>query len=146
LPKAFLAFLADLAKSLNNKSLNKLSKRLGEMGRQEGALAAAQEATDLYLQVAEARPDAFLAELSSSLYYLGSMLGELGRREDALAAVREAVATLRPQFLRYPRAFAARMARMARNYAERCEELGRQPDAAPMAPVLEVFEGLQEPR
>src|SRR5262249_22692337 len=52
------AFLPELAASLNN-----LSVRLGELGRQEEGLAAIQEAVTIHRQLAAARPDTFLPNL-----------------------------------------------------------------------------------
>ena len=40
-------------------SLNNLSIRLGDLGRREEALAAAEEAAGVYRELAAARPDAF---------------------------------------------------------------------------------------
>ena len=71
-------------------SLDNLGNRLSELGRREDALAAAQEATDIYRRFAAVRPDAFLPDLARSLNNLGNRLSKLGRREDALAAAQEA--------------------------------------------------------
>ena len=56
------AFRPDLAASLNN-----LAARLAGLGRREEALAAIQEAIDLYRELAAARPDAFRPDLAKSL-------------------------------------------------------------------------------
>ena len=53
------AFLRDLAMSLNN-----LANRLRGLNRREEALAAAQEATDIYRRLAADRPDAFVHVLA----------------------------------------------------------------------------------
>jgi len=60
-------------------------------GRREEALAAAQEAADLYRALARARPEAFTPNLAMSLNNLANRLSELGRREEALTAAQEAV-------------------------------------------------------
>ena len=44
--------------------LNNLGNRLSDLGRREDALAAAQEATDLYRRLAAERPDAFRPDLA----------------------------------------------------------------------------------
>ena len=44
-----------------------LSTRLSGLGRREEALAAIEEVTGLYRQLAAARPDAFLPNLATSL-------------------------------------------------------------------------------
>ena len=72
-------------------SLNNLSVLLGDLGRREDALAACEEATGAYRELAAARPDAFGPGLANSLNNLSVRLGDLGRREDALAAMEEAV-------------------------------------------------------
>ncbi|MDQ6948570.1 MAG: hypothetical protein M3256_20500 [Actinomycetota bacterium] len=48
-------------------SLNNLSNSLAALGRQESTVEAGQEAVDLYRQLAQARPDAFLPDLAISL-------------------------------------------------------------------------------
>jgi hypothetical protein len=70
--------------------------------RGDEAVAAAQEARDIYRRLAAARPDAFLPDLAMSLNILGNRLGDvdsrewwaadirLGRQEAALAAAQEA--------------------------------------------------------
>jgi len=63
---------------------------LGELGRREQALAASEEAVAIRRRLAEARPDAFLPDLATSLNNLSNRLGELGRQEQALAASEEA--------------------------------------------------------
>ena len=80
------AFLPDLARSLNN-----LGNVLSDLGRREDALAAAQEAVEIYRRLAAERPDAFRPDLAGSLNNLAQLLSDLGRREEALAAAQEAV-------------------------------------------------------
>ena len=71
--------------------LGGLSNRLGDLGRREEALAAAEQAVDIYSQLAEARPDEFLPDLAASLNNQSNRLAGLGRREEALAAIEQAV-------------------------------------------------------
>ncbi|MGW6520972.1 hypothetical protein [Streptomyces sp. NPDC054962] len=78
------AFLADLARSLYNLAID-----LGELGRREGGLAAAEEAVAAYRRLAALRPDAFLPDLAANLNDLAIDLGALGRDEEGLAAVEE---------------------------------------------------------
>ena len=54
--------------------LGTLGIRLSNLGRREEALAASQEAVDLYRRLAETRPDAFLPDLAMSLNNLGTPL------------------------------------------------------------------------
>ena len=72
-------------------SLDNLGVRLSALGRNEEAVAAAQDAVDISRNLASARPDAFLPALANSLSNLGAFLVELRRRKEALAAAQEAV-------------------------------------------------------
>ncbi len=65
------------------------------MGRREEALEASVEAVTVYRGLAEARPDAFLPDLASSLNNHAVRLGEVGQREEALEASVEAVTVYR---------------------------------------------------
>jgi tetratricopeptide (TPR) repeat protein len=118
---------------------------LSELGRREQALAAAEEATDIYRRLAAARPDAFRPDLAGSLGNLGNILTEFGQFDEALAARREAVATLAPYFLRWPARHARWMRVLARQYLESCEKLGVEPDVALLTPIVEAVQKLQEP-
>jgi tetratricopeptide (TPR) repeat protein len=70
--------------------LNNLANRLSEIGQREAALNAAQDATQIFRELAEASPDAPLRDLASSLTTLGNRLGELGQFEASLAVTEEA--------------------------------------------------------
>ena len=83
-------------------SLNNLSIRLAGLGRREDALAAIEEATALYRELATARPDAFGPDLAMSLNNLSLRLADLGRREDALAAIEEATGLYRELAAKLP--------------------------------------------
>ena len=125
-------------------SLNNLGNMLGELGRREEALQAAQEAVDIRRRLAETRPDAFLPNLAMSLNNLGTMLSQLGRREEALQAAQEAVRTLLPFFERLPAAYARWMATMAKRYVVFAEENGSEGDQELMRRVMGVFKKLEE--
>ena len=86
-------------------SLNNLSDRLAALGRREDALAAIEEAADIYRELAAARPDAFRPDLAMSLNNLSVRLADLGRREEALAAIQEAVTIHRELAARWPDAY-----------------------------------------
>jgi tetratricopeptide (TPR) repeat protein len=135
----------DQLQSILATALLNLGIRLSELGRPEDALAAAQEATDIYRRLAAARPDAFLPDLALSLNNLGARLSELGRREEALTAAQEATVTLAPFFLKLPAAYGQWMTVMARQYLKACEDLGVEPDAALLMPIVETFQKLQAP-
>ena len=70
-------------RSLYAGSLNNLGNRLSDLGRREGALAAAQEATDLYRRLAAERPDAFRPDLATSLNNLANRLGAVSGRVES---------------------------------------------------------------
>ena len=110
-----------LAQLLNNQS-----NRLSDLGRREDALAAIEEAVDVYRELARARPDAFLPDLAMSLNNQSVRLSDLGRREDALAAIEEAVDCL-------PRAGAGAARRLParpRHVAEQPVEPAERPGPA----------------
>jgi tetratricopeptide (TPR) repeat protein len=75
--------------------LSNLGAVLSALGRREDALAATQEVVTIRRTLAKTRPDAFLADLATSLNNLSAVLSALGRREKALAATEEAVTILR---------------------------------------------------
>jgi hypothetical protein len=86
------AFNPDLATSLNN-----LANRLSDLGRREEALAAAQEAADLYRALAAQRPDAFNPDLATSLGTLGFFLRQDEQTiADAATCFAEGIERLRP--------------------------------------------------
>ena len=111
------------------RSLNNLSVRLAGLGRREEALAAIEEATGLYRELARARPDAFAPDLARSLNNLSVQLADLGRREEALAAIEEAV-TLRRELARArPDAFGPNLPGSLNNLSLRLAGLGRREEA-----------------
>ncbi|MFD6892705.1 tetratricopeptide repeat protein, partial [Streptomyces sp. NPDC059957] len=57
----------------------------------EEALAAINEAVDVYRVLAGQRPGVFLPDLAMTLNNLSVDLGNLGRHEEALAAINEVV-------------------------------------------------------
>ena len=85
--------------------LNNLGVTLSAFGRREDALAAAQEAADIYRKLAKENPQAFLPDLAMSLNNLGTMLSDLGRREDALDGGQEAADIRRKLAEKNPQAF-----------------------------------------
>ena len=110
-------------------SRNNLAAFLSELGRREEALAAAQEAADLYRDLARARPEAFTPDLAGSLNNLAACLSELGRREEALAAAQEAADLYRDLARARPEAFTPDLAMSLNNLANRLSDLGRREEA-----------------
>ena len=80
------AFTPNLAMSLSN-----LAGFLGDLGRREAALEAADEAVCLRRKLAQARPDAFTPALARSLAVRAKCLKALGRDEDAFADERDSI-------------------------------------------------------
>ncbi len=112
------------------RALGMLGYALSALGRREEALAAAQEAADLYRQLAQARPQAFLPDLAMSLNNLGNMLSDLGRREEALAAAQEAVTIRRQLAQAQPQAFLPDLAMSLGAHGSVLSGLGRHAEAA----------------
>ncbi len=97
---------ADAPLEARASALSGLAIALAQVGQREPALQAAQEASDLYRELAALRPDVFRPDLATSLNNLATMLSKLGQREPALQAAQEAVdicrelAALRPDVFR----------------------------------------------
>ena len=109
--------------------LGTLGIRLSAVGRRDDALAASQEAVDIYRRLAERAPDAFLPDLAASLNNLGGDLSAVGRRDDALDATQEAVGVYRTLAERAPDAFLPDLARSLNNLGIRLSAVGRRDDA-----------------
>jgi tetratricopeptide (TPR) repeat protein len=107
-----------------------LSNRLGDLGRREEALAAIEQATGIYRQLAEARPDAFLPDLAMSLNNQSGRLGDLGRREEALAAIEQATGIYRQLAEARPDAYLPNLATSLRNLADTLSSLNRDAKAS----------------
>ena len=95
-------------------------------------------------RLAAARPDAFGEDLAVSLWVLADRLDEASRAAEAIDANRAAIETLLPLFRHLPQAFAPRMAGMAKEYLERCQKSGTATDMALLAPVIAIFETLNQ--
>jgi len=121
--------------------------RLSAVGRREDALAATNEAVQVYRGLARNRPDAFLSALATSLNNLGNMLSDLGRREDALAATDEAVQIRRGLAQARPDAFLPDLASSLTNLGNMLSDLGRREDAlAASDEAAQAYRGLVETR
>ncbi len=117
-------------------SLNNLATRLSDLGQREQALEAAQEAVELYRELAATRRDAFRPYLARSLSVMADCLENVGRDEEAIYAGEQAVATLSPYFVARPAAFLGLMRAMVRDYVRRCGKAGREPDTKLLEPIL----------
>ena len=110
-------------------ALHQYGIRLSDLGKNEAALAASQEAVDIRRRLAETRPDAFLPNLATSLNNLGLYLSELGRREEALAASQEGVDIYRRLAETRADAFLPELARGLNNLGSQLSDLGRPEEA-----------------
>jgi tetratricopeptide (TPR) repeat protein len=128
----------DLALSLNN-----LANRLSDLGRREEALKVAEEAVGHYRALAEARPDAFNAELAQSLWVWGNLYGESDKPDLAVSTLAEAIQYLTPTFSRVPLAVARIMDGIVQSYVALSASIGREPDVKLLGPVMEIFEKLR---
>jgi len=75
--------------------LNNLATQRAEAGDQAGALAAVEEATASYRELAAADPAEFTADLAGSLNNLAAQRAAAGDRDGALSAIGEAAASYR---------------------------------------------------
>jgi tetratricopeptide (TPR) repeat protein len=110
-------------------ALNNLSVRLSGLGRREEALAAGEEATNTWRELAAARPNTWRPALAESLKTLAGALADLGRREEALAAGEEATNTWRELAAARPDRFRADLASSLHNLSNDLADLGRREEA-----------------
>jgi tetratricopeptide (TPR) repeat protein len=127
---------ADIPPGMREEILNHLAAqvstvgiRLSNLGRREEALAASQEAVDIYRRLAQTRPDAVLPNLATTLNNHGSDLSSLGRREEALAATQEAVDIYRRLAQTRPDAVLPDLAGSLNNLGIRLSNLGHREEA-----------------
>ena len=76
-------------------ALKILAASHGAAGRLDPALEAVEEATGLYRDLVDVRPEAFRAGLADALSLKAALLGDAGRDEAGLATAEEAVAQYR---------------------------------------------------
>jgi tetratricopeptide (TPR) repeat protein len=130
--------------SQHSRWLVDLSAWQSLLGRQEDALAAAEEAVAIRRSLAAARPDAFLPDLAQSLNNQANFLSELGRREEALAAAEEAVAIRRSLAAARPDAFLPDLALSLSNQANRQADLRREEAVTPSEEAVTIRRDLTE--
>ena len=127
--------------------INTLGIRLSNLGRLEEALAASQEAVDIYRRLAQTRPDAFLPDLGMSLNNFCIRLSNLGRREEALAASLEAVDIRRRLAQTRPDAFLPNLASSLNNSGAVLSDLGRREEAlAASQEAVDIYRRLVQMR
>jgi len=127
--------------------LNNLAIRLSDLGRREDALTTGEEAVRLYRALADARPDAFTADLARSLNNLANRLSDLGRREDALTTAEEAVRLRRALADARPDAFTANLATSLNTLVAMLSRLGRREEALATAEeAVRLYRALADAR
>ncbi|MFC9329606.1 tetratricopeptide repeat protein [Kitasatospora sp. NPDC057015] len=132
------AYRPHLATSLNN-----LANRLGNLGRLEEALDAAQEAVNAYRELDQTRPDTYRPHLATSLGNLANQLGNLGRFEEALDAGQEAADIRRELAQTRPDTNRPDLATSLNNLAIQLGNLGRLEEALTAAQdAVALYEGL----
>ena len=88
---ALRAAREDASPEARASALNGLAIAQSMAGQREAALRTAQQAVDLYRELATQRPDVYRPDLAMSLSNLANMLSGLGQREPALRAAQQAV-------------------------------------------------------
>lgn len=106
-----------------------LSHWLAQLGRQEEALVAIEQAVTSFQELARSQPDTFLPNLATSLNNQANLLRDLGRPEEALAVILEAVGMGRQLAAARPDEFTFFLAGSLANLAVRLADLGRREDA-----------------
>ncbi|MEU2630398.1 tetratricopeptide repeat protein, partial [Kitasatospora sp. NPDC007106] len=128
-------------------SLNDLGNRLGDLGRMEEALAAAEETVTHCRSLAHADPDTHLGNLAMSLNNLGIRLANLGRLEEALAVTEQAVGARRALAQADPGTYLPDLATSLNNLAVRFESFGRLEEALAAAEeAVTHYRGLAQAR
>ena len=138
---------SEASPAIRARRLNNLAIHLSELGQREKALQAAQEAVELYSQLAQQRPDAFNPDLARSLNNLAAMLSELGQREKALQAAQESVELRRLLAQQRPDAFNPDLAGSLNNLAAMLSKLGQREKALQAAQeAVELYSQLAQQR
>jgi tetratricopeptide (TPR) repeat protein len=115
---------------------NNLANSLSGIGQQAAALAPAQEAADIYRELAAQAPDAYRPALAGALNNLANRLSEVGQREAALAPAKEAADLYRELAAKAPDAYRPDLAMALNNLAIRLSEVGQR--EAALAPAKEA--------
>ncbi|MFC1475368.1 tetratricopeptide repeat protein [Candidatus Zixiibacteriota bacterium] len=118
--------------------LANLSNRLSDAGENDQALAASQEAVDLYRQLAQANPARFYPDLALSLNNLSNRLRDAGENDQALAAIKEAVEIRRQLAQANPARFNPDLADSLNNLSNRLRDAGENDQA--LAAIQEAVE------
>jgi tetratricopeptide (TPR) repeat protein len=124
-----------------------LSVRLAGAKRRPEALAAIEEAAEIYRQLNQAHPGAYQPQLAMSLNHQSLCLSGLTRREDALAALEEAIEIYRHLIKVNPEAFRAQLASSLNNQSSRLSDLGmREEGLMAIKEATEIYRQLAQAR
>ncbi|MEV6924457.1 tetratricopeptide repeat protein [Dactylosporangium sp. NPDC051485] len=110
-------------------ALGALARRLGDLGRYEEALRAADEAVDVYEELYERYPGSYRAALGIATSNFAVQLDRLGRYGDALALDEQAVEMLRSAHRNDPGARADGLGHALTNLAVSLSQFGRDDEA-----------------
>ena len=110
-------------------ALNNLAICLSEVGQRQEALGPAQEAADLYRELAAKAPDAYRPDLAGALNNLANRLSEVGQRQEALGPAQEAADLYRELAAQAPDAYRPDLASALNNLANRLSEVGQRQEA-----------------
>ena len=136
-----LASLGDLA-----TGLGRCSVCLFQLGQQEKALAADEEALNIHRQLAGTQPDAFLPSLAESLSRHGAHLVRPCQQHEALAASQEAVDIRRRLAKTRPDTFLPLLAASLINLSKALRAFGRREEAlAASSEARDIHRRLTEP-
>jgi tetratricopeptide (TPR) repeat protein len=102
---------------------------LRAVGQRHATLEPAQEAVDLFRELAARFPNVYLTDLAMTLNNLSTFLGEVGKRQEALATAQEAVAIRRGLVELAPDVYGPGLASALQNLAICLGEVGKRQEA-----------------
>jgi hypothetical protein len=123
------------------ESLIELSSTMRSLGRRTDALAAIQEASDLFRRLAQDEP-AFEPRLASALNEFSIALRVTGRVKEAIQVAEEGIQLLIPVFLSLPQTYRLRMQNLLQTYLESCRRVSCEPNLELTGPIEEALENL----
>jgi tetratricopeptide (TPR) repeat protein len=118
---------------LRARWLNRLGAALTQTGRQAEAMPPAQEAVDVYRELAATGPDRFRPDLATALSNISALFAALVRPADAVPPAREAVDVYRELAAADPDRYRPRLADSLHNLGDLFAALGRPAEALPSA-------------
>ncbi len=116
-----------------------------DLGRFEEAESAYKEALEIYKELAEKSPDAYLPDVAMTQNNLGVLYGDLGRFEEAESAYKEALEIRKELAEKSPDAYLPDLAQTQNNLGNLYRNLGRFADAErAYLEALEIYKELAE--